>query len=830
MIPTSRYMTDSAIQELRKEIDENGGVEIFAILERPDETELWDRVTVVCRGTEGEVPALMSRITPGCMAVHNHPDGVLRASQADLFVSSLLGEEGAGSMIVDNGVTHCFVIAEPAKAEARVEVKEAPIHDVFREGGSLSEVLEGYEPRTGQVNLAKAVAVALNQGQILTAEAGTGTGKSLAYLVPALLWARENNRRIAIATKTINLQEQLLHKDIPIARRLIDKAPEAALIKGRSNYVCLRKLRDTVDHQLPLFDAQDEGLKREIADLAAWVEDNQTGDKADLPFMPSREAWERVMSESDLCLGNKCPYFQESPFYLSRRRASAARLLIVNQALLFSDLSVRVATDNFRAAAVIPPYEGIILDEAHSVEETATQHFAERLSSIGLIMTLGRFISQSGNRGMLPRLRQFAEKQKLRALADAMDLTLLPAIEAARSNLLAATETLTLELHEALNPKQSSHVEIWLRDELLATPPVQHMMEAVNELHSALHAMISALKAVKEPLEKLDERLLEPLSGLRIEYEAKMSRLRASATMLKRALKPAQDNQVLWLSLTIRRRQYFNFEFRVSPLQIGPWLQKGLFTPFHSVVMTSATLNLKDQFAFFASRVGLNNLEEKETVFSCFPSPFDYARQATCRIPELPCYPDHSQYAAHVVDVILNAANPETGGTLVLFTSYSLLNAVARLLEHDLERRGIELLVQGSEQRSSLLHRLVSTSGVLLGTDSFWEGVDLRGDALTQLIITKLPFPQMTDPIFQARCHAMEKEGISSFQHYSLPLALLKFKQGAGRLIRSRTDHGILWVTDRRILDKSYGRRFLSQIEAYPISRLPWGAEVDSDP
>lgn len=818
MVAAAKYLTPEVAEKLRTEISESGGSEIFAVLKRQDPRGVFDQLTVVARGTGVEVPALMSRVQWGDMTVHNHPTGVLNPSQADMQVATLFGEEGAGSMIVDNGVQEAYVIVEPAVPVNQIDVSADEISGVFDLDGALSRQMVDFEPREGQVRMAQAVAEAINQGRILTVEAGTGTGKSLAYLVPAMLWAQGNKKRVVIATKTIALQEQLIFKDIPLARGLMRDPPHAALIKGRSNYVCLRKLNDVINHQLGLFDDDEEGDKKEIKQLAEWVREHQVGDRSDLPFLPTKRAWDAIQSDGDMCLGAKCPHFQQSPFYVSRREAARARILVVNQALLFADLAIRESTGNHKAAAVIPPYDVVVMDEAHTMEDVATDHFAKKISSFGLRLALGRLISGRGSSGVIVRLQRFVMQSGLTEVVESVAHSIVQ-IREAQESLSQALEAMAAELHEVLNPERASSQEVWLNESLLRSGRLAEAKNVAQELLVVMSNLIRIARNLKRRLNELDDEMLAQMEGIMIEFEARIARLDHMAVALQDFAVKHDPDVIPWVELRRFRNGRMEFEYRVSPLDISPALRKALYHPFHSVVLTSATLDLDDDFAFFANRSGLTELTERSHTVCRVPSPFDYVQQARLVVPHLGSQPDQGAFAQHVAELVIELAELGSGGTLVLFTSYAMLNKVAQFCEGPLAARGIDLLVQGREQRSILIHRMKQAMGVLLGTDSFWEGVDLPGLALSKLVVTKLPFTQINDPIFAARSEAVRRRGGQPFPDYALPLALLKFKQGAGRLIRHRTDQGLLFVTDRRILEKSYGARFIKQVEQYPLFR-----------
>ncbi|MCB1053259.1 MAG: DEAD/DEAH box helicase, partial [Acidobacteria bacterium] len=790
----------------------------FVVFRRTSSQELFDEMHILARGNDAAVPALVSRVHWGDLTVHNHPSGVLKPSQADLNVASVMGELGVGSMIVDNSVSHGYMVVEPSTEPQVQAVESDSVLDLFASDGALAKNLDTFELRPGQRDMAEAVLKSLNEGTHLVVEAGTGTGKSLAYLIPALLWTRANRKRIVIATKTIALQEQLLFKDIPLARKLIENAPHAALIKGRSNYVCLRKLEDVTTVQMHLWDDQETQALQEVQDIAQWVQETGGGDKAQLPFLPSYPAWEKVQSESDMCLGSRCPHFQRSPFFVSRRESARSGILVVNQALLFSDLAVRLSSGNYNAAAVMPPYDAIILDEAHSMEDIATAHFGSSLASVGLRIMIGRLMTTKGTGGLLLRIAQFCLKKNRLDLVEHLETERFPLFRETRDQILAILEQMAFELHEALNPAQEKETVLWLHEALLEGQALQQARITAKNLFAESVKLMNCLKGIRTRLGQWPEDKEPPeLEGMRIELDARYQRLDQAFSALKNFALKTDGNQIPWLALKIWKGQKFEFEYNVSPLDVSEALKKALFEPFRSVIMTSATLNLGDDFAFFRGRVGLDTVE-RSMELKTVESPFNYPKQAALSIPKSHLLEWREKgFTQSLADLICKVHPQLPGGSLVLFTSYGMLNAVARLLEPELARQGTPLLIQGSHQRRILIERLKETHGVLLGTDSFWEGVDLAGPALCKLFIAKLPFPQMKEPIFEARSHALDAQKKSSFRHLSLPLAQLKFKQGVGRLIRSKSDRGIIVVTDTRILDKAYGRDFLKVIPNIPV-------------
>lgn len=822
MPSTTELLTAKVIDELRREIEAADGAELFAVLSREQGQNHFTSVRIICRGTHTEVPALISRCKPGDMTLHNHPSGVVQPSQQDMLMATLFGEEGIGSMIVDNQVSRCLVVVEPHTERQPVDVDETEVARTFGEDGPLAKAHPAYERREAQVQMALEVVRTINQRRILAIEAGTGTGKSLAYLVPALLWTRENQGRVVIATKTIALQEQLVFKDIPLARKIVPNAPQAVLVKGRQNYLCRRKLADLRGNQLSLFTEDETTLQREIENFHNWMEAGGSGDRADLPFQPSSEGWEAVRSDADMCLGAKCPFHAQAPFYVARRLTSSAKVMIVNQALLFTDLAVRAASANYKHAAVILPYEHIILDESHSIEDIATDHFGDKINSLGLRFTLAKFFSTGKiARGILPRLIQACVEHGAVRLYAALQETLGVAFREKQEKVIGQLKQFAWLLHHLYNADDKRQVTIWLKPQLVMQDRFGSAREEARLLIAALTDLLTVVRTIRQKASMESELFLERMNGLLIEMDARSQRLEGNLGALRQFIGDPDPNKVPWLELK-RSRDREDFEYRVSPLDVSAILRESLFKPFKSVVMTSATLDLGDNFKFLAARNGLRDLTDKPWSFTALKSPFDYGRQARLINLESPTGPDQPMFIHDLTDLILRSCQSGCrGGTLVLFTSYIMLNQVARHLESPLAMAGIELLVQGTDQRTRLIERMKQNQGVLLGTDSFWEGIDLPGDALTKVIIAKLPFRQLGDPIFEARCAQIDGRGGSSFNEYSLPLALLKFKQGAGRLIRTIDDRGYLIVCDNRIRNKAYGRRFLNLVGTYPAWTVP---------
>src|SRR5438093_1476067 len=639
------------------------------------------------------------------MLVHNHPSGVLEPSGEDLDVAARLHDGGVGFGIVDNAVTDFYVVVECPRPRSTTRLDAIDMAGLLAPGGAVARALGGFEDRPSQRDMAAYGADLFNDGGIALLEAGTGVGKSFAYLVPALVWARENGERTIVSTNTINLQEQLVGKDLPILARALgtgDHTPSFALLKGWHNYLCLARLEQARAGLQTLFDEREAA---ELVSLGAWAARTSDGSLADLADEPGAEVWDAVAAESDLCTRLKCPHFERCFVFQARRRAAEADVVVVNHHLLTSDLAVRMASDNWQEAAVLPPYRRLVLDEAHHLEDVAATHLGAQVSMVGVNRLLSRL--ERGGRGLLPTLAILLR---------------------GRDDLLSAASR--------------DLVEQGLRD-----------------------ALNAARRAAEEVFAHLGR----------------------------------------WLER--RGKKIPNVSAAAVPLDLAPLLKENLFDRVETVILTSATLAAGGEFGYLEERLGLDLPPSRVAVREVLPSPFDFPSQCLFAIPtDLPEPRDDEEgHDAAVARVLLELAHASDGGMFVLFTSHGALRRTATAVRGEIGGRW-PLLVQGEGQRDLLLRRFRdSGTAILLGTDSFWEGVDVPGRALRVLILAKLPFKVPSEPLTAARLERLEAKGLNGFSHYLVPNAALKLKQGFGRLIRSKTDVGAVILLDRRVVTKRYG-------------------------
>jgi ATP-dependent DNA helicase DinG len=785
---------------LASEISAAGGREVCFVATL-DSTGIVIEARAVARGTADMVLALPGIARAGQMVLHNHPSGVLEPSPPDLHVAARLHDGGVGFGILNNAADELYVVVEVAPATPETRLDPLDVVETLGERGPIAPILGAFEDRPSQRDMAAHISDAYNDGGVVLLEAGTGVGKSFAYLVPALAWARANKERTIVSTNTINLQEQLVGKDLPVLARALEQGeyrPTWALLKGWRNYLCLSRLEQAMGHQQSLLEPE---RLQELVSLTEWASRTSDGTLADLPAPPTSEVWDEVAAESDICTRLRCPHFDRCFLFRARRRAAEADVVVVNHHLLTADLAIRQASDNWQDAAVLPPYQRLILDEAHHLEDVAAAHLGLQVTSRGVRRMLARF--ERNGRGLVPALALELSRSAdmmSRASLDVIQQRLLPALVEARR----ASEAVFSKLFTRLADVQGGVLRI---EDSFPDDPVWE-----QGLGPALHDTLLAFRRLRDAVEIIADRLSsDDLSEKRLalltEIRAVLRRIEMTAEGLAQTLQPAPQGPptVRWIERTDARNQHVGLH--AVPLDLAPILRETLFDRLKTVVMTSATLAAGGEFDFLEKRTGLAIEPNPVTVKEILPSPFDFTAQCVFGVPT--DFPDprddelgHDQAVAHVVEELAAASD---GGMFVLFTSHGALRRAASALRQGLGSRW-PLLVQGEAPRDQLLRRFRDSGrAILLGTDSFWEGVDVPGRALRALVLCKLPFKVPSEPLTAARLERLAEQGEDGFWSYLLPHAALKLKQGFGRLIRSRSDVGVVVLLDRRVAVKRYG-------------------------
>jgi ATP-dependent DNA helicase DinG len=806
----------TAAAAMRAAITLAGGREVCFVATIDDDGAVAS-ARVVARGDVSSVLALPGFAARGEMLVHNHPSGELQPSDADLEIAARIHGDGIGFGIIDNAAKRIYVVVEVPRDRAAARLDPRAVGDALGAGGPVAAHLPSWEDRPSQRAMAERITKLYNGGGVGLFEAGTGVGKSLGYLVPALRWSAANKERTVVSTNTINLQEQLVGKDLPFLRDALGDQPvRYALLKGWHNYLCLQRLEQAVAAPAGMFD---DGRRDEIDGLRAWAERTSDGSLSDLPVAPRPEAWDEVAAESDLCGRLKCPHFEKCFLFKARRLAAQADVVVVNHHLLLSDLAVRRASQNWGDAAVLPAYTRLVIDEGHHLEDAAVSHLGSTVTRRALERLLAR-LDRRG-KGLLSALTQRLSAHDDLLSTASLDLVharLAPAVHAARDKGVLLFDLLATVLAE------SGQSPLRLTADFASHPAWAAGLDvALTDLLGEIVMLREGLRLVRERLET-DERRAEAVAPLLAEMRAVTRRLEGIGDGLTRALRPPPEIErgiVRWLEARGKEK---NVAAVAVPLDVAPILREDLFLKVETTVITSATLTSEGEFSFIRQRLGLDQPEvEPET--AVFPSPFDYAEQSVLVVPmDLPApNTDGPAHRAAIAGIVRDLAEASDGGLFALFTSHAEVRAVAAMLRATGADARWPVLVHGEETRDALLRRFrESGRAVLLGTSSFWEGVDVAGEALRALLIAKLPFRVPSEPLTAAHCEAISLAGGDAFSEYMLPHATLRLKQGFGRLIRSTTDRGAIVLGDPRVLTKSYGEAMLDALP--PARRIvaPW--------
>jgi len=645
----------------------------------------------------------------------------------------------------------------PAEPQAAPGKHDADIERLFGAGGPLGPAVGSYKPRRSQTDMAKAIASAIDSQTTLIAEAGTGTGKTFAYLVPALMWGGKT----IVSTGTKNLQDQLFLRDIPTVRAALQAPVSVALLKGRSNYVCHYHLERTLQNGR-MTSRDDVGHLREIS---RFIKMTSSGDKAELTKVPENAMiWNLVTSTRDTCMGAECQYYQDCFVMKARKEAQQADVVVVNHHLFFAD----VALKDTGVAELLPSANTIIFDEAHQLPDTATLFFGNTVST-SQILELCRDVLAEG-------------------LAHARGIDW--------------AKTVTV-VEKAARDLRLTFPQDIVRLSLPQIAPSSDFFPALATLKDELDGMVAVLETQAERAETLEQcrvrgvELAQQLSGWKFDPKAKVA---------------AGEEAVFWVEAFSS-----SLQLHKTPLSIAPIFNNQREGTPRSWIFTSATLAVKNDFKHFSEQMGLTG-EPSHT----WPSPFDYGQQGLLFVPQNLPQPNSLGYTDAVIDCALPIIEAAGGRTFFLCTTLRAVKRAAERLADEFKQRGLNfpLFVQGEKGRTELLDQFrAAGNGVLIGSQSFWEGVDVRGDALSLVIIDKLPFAPPDDPVLAARIEVMEKQGKNGFMHHSLPEAIINLKQGAGRLIRDEGDRGVLMICDPRLISKPYGKRIWQSLPPFKRTR-----------
>lgn len=638
---------------------------------------------------------------------------------------------------------------------------------IFDKDGLIAKAMPGYEVRHEQIEMAEAIESAFGHSEQLIVEAGTGIGKSFAYLVPLAEYTLENEALGIISTNTISLQEQIIYKDIPFLEKALDKDFRAVLVKGRNNYLCLRRLHRSEFLQKDLFSDQYE--LTEFTKIFAWSFKTHDGTLSDLEEEPDSKVWNIVSADSETCLGKNCQYYKRCFLQKAREKINGARILVVNHHLFFSNLALLK-----EEKCIFPEWDALVFDEAHSLEGVATEHLGASITNTGARYILDLLFNPRKQKGFLLTIGDH----------DSMECT-----EQARRRL------------DVFFKNVKEYFDANVRKEDSDTLRVRQKNFVENNMSLPLHDLAESLLVIKKRVkDKEDEAEIA-------NFIRKINSLKDSVELI---INQSAGNHVYWIECS-RNKKISKLSINTAPVNIGEILKEELFNEEKPIILTSATLSVDNSsFKYFKDRLGA-----KKAIELKLGSPFDYKNQVRVYIAKNMPNPDNvTDYAIKAADRIKRYLDMTNGSAFVLFTSYSLMNIVYEELEEYLGQKDYNVLRQGNGlSRNKMLASFKKETGsVLFGVDTFWQGIDVQGKALSNIIITKLPFSVPDHPVIEARIDDIQKRGGDAFLEYNLPEAVLKFKQGFGRLIRSKKDTGIIAILDSRIINKFYGRTFLNAI------------------
>ena len=704
-------------------------------------------------------------------------------------------------------------------------VDDSPIPEDFTlfmdqlvaEGGGLEKNLPGFEWRPSQLTMMKQVYDSFEDGKHLVVEAGTGTGKSLAYLIPAAYWAKQEGEKVVISTHTIQLQEQLYSRDLPLIKKIFHNGiKDPVLLKGRNHYLCLRKYEHSLQEYHENYDFQ---LSK--GQILVWLTETETGDIEEIN-LPSggQYYWKQVQSDATSCLNRHCPWFSRCFYHNARRKAQQAELIITNHSLLFTDIQAE--------HRILPAYRYAVIDEAHHFDDVASRHLGHTLSSFQVDNTFQFLVSERGG-GLLEDLEKtLLQEKEIKASIAELFGNLPMDVRQCRDSWREMFQILhRWTIEKGKEGDEIGHTHFRYKKGDLQTTVGKGLLAAVQNSLEWTAPLSKKLEQLSRQIQEQMESMSLTMRGLVSDLNGTIQDLLTNMELLHSMLLSVDEENVYWVELDrrgFRKGIYIN----QAPLDVSTLIRNLFFDHKDSVVLTSATMSVNDSFRYALERLGINDLYNENLVeTSLLPSPFNFPEQALLCVPsEIPSIKDatEKEFIQSLAQSLGEVARVTGGKMMVLFSSYSMLKNVYTLLKDNLSGSGFMVLGHGidSHSRSKLTRRFRTTkNSILLGTSSFWEGVDIPGEDLSCLAIVRLPFVPPNHPLLEARTLKMKEERKNPFIQLSVPQAVIRFKQGFGRLVRTMSDRGVVLVYDRRIIDTTYGKIFINSLPKTPILIKP---------
>ena len=792
--------SENSLLTIKKYIEEN---EYKSIILKAtfDDNELIQEPFFLCQYKKKNFEEVLSKIKRDEIVIRTTKPNQLYPSDQELEVTEeLYNKKNIAYCLLSSELDDFYFVQDID----RVYLEQIDVKDYFSEEGILVRDI-GFEYRKEQEDMAHAVEKSVNENKKLIVEAGTGTGKTLAYLIPAIRWAVENKKKVIIATNTINLQEQLLLKDIPLAKSIIKEDFSYALVKGRNNYVCKRLFNELALGKNIDIETYSIEAREQIEYILKWGHKTKTGDKADLPFEVLPEVWELIQSTTELCIGKKCPYRKECFYMKTRMEKLEANILISNHHVFFADLNVRAETDFDTEYLILPRYDMVIFDEAHNIESVARSYFSVEVSKISFTRLLNRIYQKKSRKKEKSALIRVEESIDDKSLKDTSQyIQLLNSIKEETSILQNISDEYFDEIRKMYDSKADIPIRKTLNNfEMTKSRFLENLREKKSFFERKMNEFLNDLMAFSNVIDEEKDKNPEVIN-----FVNHIKIYKSYIDNFKFINKFSNDDYIYWLDINAKRT---NVVLTATPLNIAQKLSSVLFENLNRLVFASATLATNGNFNYFKNSLGLNG---EKCIEEIIKSPFNYDEQMSVYIPN--DILDSENINAFVTDAsrfILEILTKTQGKAFVLFTSYTMLNQIYYSIGKKLKNAGFEVFLHGEKQRSQLIKEFKeSKNPILFGTTSFWEGVDVQGENLSNVIITKLPFLVPTDPIVSAISKKIEEEGRNSFTDYQLPEAIIKFKQGIGRLIRKKSDSGNIFILDSRILKKKYGTLFIQAL------------------